>query len=116
VALQPDPGGTYSVPGVTQRLTLPGGPEGFTYVSAGSPLFGVHSLLVSEWTDNQIATYEVDAQGDPRLDTRRSFIVGLEGAEGAYRDPATGDFFFSTWGQQADRTIVVRGFAPITVD
>ena len=42
--------------------------------------------------------------------------MGLQGAEGAYRNPATGDFFFSTWGQAADRTIVVRGFAPIAVD
>jgi hypothetical protein len=116
VALQPDAQGTYDVPAVTHRLTLPGGPEGFVYVAAGSPLFAAHSLLVSEWSDNQITTYQVDAQGDPRLDTRRPFIVGLQGAEGAYRDPATGDFFFSTWGQDADRTVVVRGFAPITVD
>jgi hypothetical protein len=116
IALRPDAQGTYDVPTATYRLTLPGGPEGFVYVSAGSPLFPAHSLLVSEWTDNQITTYEVDGQGDPRLATRRPFIVGLEGAEGAYRDPATGDFFFSTWGQEADRTVVVRGFAPITVD
>jgi len=40
------------------------------------------------------------------------FTTSLRGAEGAYRDPATGDFFFSTWGQQADRVIVVRGLAP----
>ncbi len=117
LALQSNAQGTYDVPSATHRLTLPGGPEGFVYVSAGSPLFTAHSLLVSEWTSNEIATYEVDGQGDPRPDSRRSFIVGLEGAEGAYRDPATGDFFFSTWGQRADRTIVVRGFAPIpTVD
>ena len=43
-------------------------------------------------------------------------MTGLHGAEGAFRDPATGDFFFSTWGQMADRTIVVRGFAPIVIN
>jgi hypothetical protein len=116
VALVPDGQGTYDVPSVSHVLTLPGGPEGFVYVAAGSPQFPAHSLLVSEWSADQIATYEVDARGDPRLDTRRPFIVGLQGAEGAYRDPTTGDFFFSTWGQEADRTIVVRGFAPISVD
>jgi hypothetical protein len=116
VNLQPDGQGTFDVPSVRQALTLPGGPEGFVYVAAGSPQFPVHSLLVSEWSANQIATYEVDAQGDPKLGTRRPFITGLQGAEGAYRDPPTGDFFFSTWGQAADRTIVVRGFAPVVVD
>ncbi len=116
VTLQPDGQGTFDVPAATHVLTLPGGPEGFVYVAAGSPLFPAHSLLVSEWSADQITTYEVDERGDPRLATRRPFIVGLQGAEGAYRDPATGDFFFSTWGQSADRTIVVRGFAPIVVD
>jgi hypothetical protein len=104
---------TFDVTAAKLELTLPGGPEGFVYVAAGSPLFDTSSLLVSEWTANQIATYETDDAGNPKLGTRRTFITGLRGAEGAYRDPATGDFFFSTWGQSADRVIVVRGFSPI---
>jgi hypothetical protein len=104
---------TFDVTAARLELTLPGGPEGFVYVAAGSPLFDTHSLLVSEWTGNQIATYQVDDGGNPRPGTRRTFISGLRGAEGATRDPATGDFFFSTWGQSADRVIVVRGFVPI---
>jgi hypothetical protein len=113
LALQADAAGTYDVLSAKHELTLPGGPEGFVYVAAGSPLFLVHSLLVSEWTANGIATYESDDAGNPRVATRRPFITGLDGAEGAYRDPATGDFFFSTWGQAVDRVVVVRGFAPI---
>ena len=46
------------------------------------------------------STYEIDEGANPILATRRDFITGLKGAEGAYRDPATGDFFFSTWGQE----------------
>ena len=112
-ALRPDAGGTYDIPSATHELTLPGGPEGFVYVAAGSPLFTVNSMLVSEWSANGIATYEIDDAGNPRVASRRNFITGLDGAEGAYRDPATGDFFFSTWGQAADRLVVVRGFTPI---
>jgi hypothetical protein len=114
--LTPDAMGTFDIAPAKSTLTLPGGPEGFVYVAAGSPLFTKHSMLVSEWSDNKIATYEIDAAGDPALPTRKDFITGLQGAEGAYRDPATGDFFFSTWGQTLDRVIVVRGFAPITID
>jgi hypothetical protein len=100
---------------VKPSVTLMGGPEGFVYVEAGNPLFPMNSMLVSEWSANKIATYETDDSADPKLATRKDFIAGLKGAEGAYRDPATGDFFFSTWGQQFDRVIVVRGFAPIVI-
>jgi hypothetical protein len=115
MTIAPDTRGTYDVTAARMELTLPGGPEGFVYVAAGSPHFDKSSLLVSEWTANKISTYQVDEKADPILGTRHDFITGLQGAEGAYRDPATGDFFFSTWGQQADRVIVVRGFVPIVI-
>jgi hypothetical protein len=116
LALRPDAAGTFDVTAASPGVVLPGGPEGFVYVAAGSPQFVAHGLLVSEWTANRIAVYDIDDSGDPKLPSRRDFITGLRGAEGAYRDPATGDFFFSTWGQSADRVIVVRGFAPIVID
>ena len=56
------------------------------------------------------SAFEVDGNGDPRVSTRRDFITGLTGAEGAFVDPVTGDFLFSTFGG-ANRVIVVRGFA-----
>jgi hypothetical protein len=123
VDIAPDGQGTFDIRSVKHDLTLPGGPEGFVYVEAGSPLFPRSSILVSEWSANKIATYETDDNANPIVgtpdggvpDTRRDFIIGLKGAEGAYRDPATGDFFFSTWGQMLDRVIVVRGFAPIVI-
>jgi hypothetical protein len=112
---RPDAQGTFDITAATAGMPLPGGPEGFVYVAAGSPLFAKNSLLVSEWSANEISTYEADDSGDPRAGTRRRLIDGLQGAEGAFRDPATGDFFFSTWGQTADRVVVVRGFAPIVI-
>jgi hypothetical protein len=116
VTLRPDGQGTFDVAAVNQQLTLDGGPEGFVYVESGSPLFAKHSVLVSEWSANRVSTYEIDDQANPKPDTRKTFLTGFMGPEGAYRDPATGDFFFSTWGQLADRVIVVRGFRPIVIE
>jgi hypothetical protein len=113
LAFSPDGSGTYDIDSATWELTVGGGPEGFVYVSAGNPLFPADSMLLSEWSANRVATYEVDAQGNPDTATRRDFVTAFRGAEGAYRDPGTGDFFFSTWGSGADRVIVVRGFDPI---
>jgi hypothetical protein len=119
VGIAPDAQGTFDITDIKQDLTLMGGPEGFTYVAAGSPLFPQNSLLVSEWSSNKISTYETDDAANPKLATRHDFVTGFKGAEGAFRDPATGDFFFSTWGftgpdgAEHDRVIVVRGFSPI---
>jgi hypothetical protein len=74
---------------------------------------------VSEWAGDRIAAYELDDNGDPRLDSRRTFLTGLDGPEGAHRDRATGDVLFTTWGDsmawdppRPDRVIAIRGFAP----
>jgi hypothetical protein len=112
--LSPDGQGTYDIVGAKMERRLTGGPEGFVYVAGGSPLIPANSMLVSEWSARRISIYETDQGGNPKLDTVANFITGLNGAEGAYRDPATGDFFFSTWGHaMGDRVIVVRGFAPM---
>jgi hypothetical protein len=112
--LSPDGQGTYDIVGAKLERRLTGGPEGFVYVAGGSPLIPVNSMLVSEWTARRISIYETDGAGNPKVDTVANFITGLNGAEGAYRDPTTGDFFFSTWGHaMGDRVIVVRGFAPM---
>jgi hypothetical protein len=74
-------------------------------------------MIVSEYSAGIVSTYEVDANGDPMVGTRRDFMTGLSGAEGAVIDPVTGDFLFSTFGG-GSRVIVVSGFAvpePTTV-
>jgi hypothetical protein len=108
----PDGLGTYDVANLraVPGAVLSGGPEGIVYVPAGSPQFGPPSLLVSEYSAGNVAAYRVDGNGDPVIASRRTFIGGLSGAEGALLDPLTGDFLFSTFGG-AGRVIVVRGFA-----
>jgi hypothetical protein len=109
-AVVPDGNGTYDLTNVNLRVQIPGGPEGFVYVPAGSPQFDdFSSILVAEYAAGRIATYEIDGDGDPILTTRRDFLTGLTGAEGAVVDPLTGDFLFSTFGG-SNQVVAVRGF------
>ena len=110
VELVPDGNGTYDIANVDFELTLPGGPEGIAYVPAGSPLFDEPSLLVAEWSANNISVYEVDAEGDPILDSRQLLLQGLTNAEGAFIDLVTGDFLFSTFGG-GDHIVSIQGFS-----
>ena len=89
--------------------SLPGGPEGFVYIEAGNAGFAVSSLLVSDYSSGRVSAYDVDSNGDPLVSTRRDFITGLSGAEGAAIDPLTGDFLFSTFGG-GSQIVVVQGF------
>lgn len=101
--------GTYDITSAAYELTIGGGPEGIAYVPIGSPLFANPSLLISEFSAGKVATYEIDANGNPVLATRRDFITDLTGAEGAFIDPLTGDFLFSTFGG-GNQVVVVQGF------
>jgi hypothetical protein len=115
LVLRPDGQGTFDVSMVTHELTLPGGPTGFTYVSPGSVQFAGPSLLLADWSLDRLSAYEVDDGGDPRLETRRTFLTGLDGPEGMHRDRATGDVLVTTWGDgraRPDRVIAIRGFTP----
>jgi hypothetical protein len=118
----PDGLGTFDIASVTQIDldlstlgidNLPGGPEGFVYIAAGSSGFSVNSLLVSDYAGGTVSAYDLDANGDPLVSTRRNFLSGLTGAEGAAIDPLTGDFLFSTFGG-GNQVVVVQGFlAPV---
>jgi hypothetical protein len=110
VTLTPDANGTFDISSVSLISNIGGGPEGIIYVPAGSPLFANPSMLVSEFGSGRVSSYEVNANGDPILATRRDFITGLSGAEGANLDPLTNDFIFSTFGG-SNQVIVVQGFA-----
>ena len=110
VSLTPDGSGTYNLTGAALQVMLPGGPEGFVYVPQGSTLFPSQSMLVSEYSNDNIASYTIDANGNPVLASRQTFIAGLTGAEGAAIDPVTGDFFFSTFGG-SNQVIEVQGFS-----
>jgi len=113
VTIAPDGSGTFNLLSATQETTLPGGPEGFVFVSGANPDFGVNSLLISEFSAGNVAAYALDASGNPIVGTRRDFVTGLTGAEGAALDPLTGDFLFSTFGDAVDHLIVVGGFTEL---
>lgn len=85
------------------------GPEGAVYVPRCSPGFGRPSTLVAEYGSGRISAFEIDSNGDPLVATRRDFLTGLGGAEGAALDPLTSDFVFCTFGG-GNRVLVVRGF------
>lgn len=116
--LVPDGAGTFNVTSVTQQdldpvtpgvQNVPGGPEGFVYIAAGNPGFAANSLLVSEYTAGTVGAYTSDGSSNPLVTTRRDFLTGLTGAEGATIDPVTNDFMFSTFGG-SNQVIVVQGF------
>ncbi len=108
VSLTPDGNGTYALSEVpTPYLSIGGGPEGIAYVKGTKPGFGVDSVLISENSLSTVATYKIDSNGDPILGTRRAFLTGFTGVEGAFVDPVTGDFLFSTWGN-GNNIVVVR--------
>jgi hypothetical protein len=114
--LTADGSGTYDI-GLTLETTLTGGVEGIVYVKGGNAGFGgADSVLISEYGSGKVGAYEIDANGDPIAGTRRDFLTGLSGAEGALIDPLTGDFLFSTFGG-GNRLLVISGFqAPPTSD
>jgi len=103
--------GTYNIADVTLHGTIGGGPEGVVYISSANPLFTQAAVLVSEYSTGKVVAYDIDGNGNPVISSKRDFITGLSGAEGAAIDPVTGQFVFSTFGG-GDRVIVVRGFVP----
>jgi hypothetical protein len=118
-SLAPDGMGTYDLAGLVAVdvdpsspgiQNLPGGPEGFVYITAGNPGFAGNGMLLSEYAAGKVVAYELDANGNPLLATRRVFVDGLTGAEGAAIDPVTGDFLFSTFGGSS-QVLRVTGFA-----
>ena len=133
VAYAPDGAGTFDLISATQIdldpntggvQSLPGGPEAFVYVSSANAGFAIDSLLISEWSADNVAAYELDGFSNPILSTRRDFLTGLNGALGAFVDPSTGDFLISTYGDfgvnGVDQVFRVEGFIPsrfeLTID
>lgn len=108
--LTPDGTGTFAIASGTPAATLSGGPEGAVYVSGANAGFGgFNSLLVAEYGAGSVGAYRIDANGNPIVATRQTFLSGLSGAEGALIDSLTGDFLFSTFGS-GNQLFVIQGF------
>ena len=106
--------GVYDVVNVvdTGVPALSGGPGGFAYVPVGSAQFTRASIILSEWTANQVSVIEVDPQGNPQPSTRRQLFSQFPLPWGSYFEPETGDFLFMTWGRSGlpDSVFIVQGF------
>jgi hypothetical protein len=110
--------GTYNVVSATWATTIEGGPEGFIYVSPGSPIFedqfgDYNCLLVAEYSASRISAYSLDQNGDPEPSSRVDVANGFSQIEGAYFDPLSGDFIFSTWAGGVSAVYVIEGLAPM---
>jgi hypothetical protein len=103
--------GTYDITSTTLGTSPGRGPEGMVYVPTGSPLFTSPSMLLSEYGTGTVGAYQTDANNDPIVASRHDFITGLNGAEGAFVDPVTGDFMFSSFGS-GNEVFIVSGFVP----
>jgi hypothetical protein len=107
--LSPDGSGTFDLAPISTPIYLGGiGVEGAFYVAAGNPLFPKPSVLVADYSDEKIISFEIDANGDPLPDTQRDFVTGASSVEGAAKDPLTGDFVFSSFS--AGQVWIVGGF------
>lgn len=114
-SLSPDGSGTFNLaPAVVAGASLATGPESAVYIAAGNPGFAVDAVLVPEFNAGRVSAYDIDAGGNPIIASRRDFITGLSGAEGALVDPLTGDFLFSTFGG-GNRVLVISGFAATSI-
>ncbi|HEX8875703.1 MAG TPA: hypothetical protein VF777_03080 [Phycisphaerales bacterium] len=105
-----DGNGTYDILGPANSIISinPIAPEGIVFVQPGNPGFTKHSVLISDYSGGRIEVFDLDANGDPVLASKRTLITGFGGPEGGTRDPRTGHFMFSTF--TGNRLIVVTGF------
>jgi hypothetical protein len=108
VPLTPDGNGTFALGTAGAPVTLAGGVEGIVYAPAGAPLFG-GQLLACEWSPGNIATYQVDAIGNPLPATRQVVVGGAYGLGGGAVDPITGELLFL--GGQGELLILRNGAA-----
>jgi hypothetical protein len=116
--ISPDGHGTFDITAAHPGPVLAENANGIAYVLPGSPAFGTTpTVLIPEFTDDgRINAYDLDANGNPIPETKRSFLTGLtDYAVGALIDPLTGDLLFTMTPFFGDgKVFVVRGFvAPV---
>lgn len=105
-----DGSGTYNLPGPANSIITiaPIRPEGVVFVQPGNPGFAKHSVLICDYSGGKVEAFDIDANGDPVVSSKRTLITGFGGPEGGTRDPKTGHFLFSTF--TGNRLILITGF------
>jgi len=107
----PDGNGTFNITSAELRVDIGGGPEGIAFVPPSAPVFPPNSTLISLYDAGNVVTAPLDLNGDPIIANMQDFIEELSGVEGAFIDPVTGDFLFSTFGG-TNQMVRVSGFPP----
>jgi len=107
----PDGNGTFNITSAELRADIGGGPEGIAFVPPSAPVFPPNSTLISQYGAGNVITAPLDSNGDPIIANMLDFIEELSGVEGAFIDPVTGDFLFSTFGG-TNQVVRVSGFPP----
>jgi uncharacterized protein (TIGR03382 family) len=97
-----------ATPSQTATFAAGTGPEGFAYVHGGNPDFSADSVIVAEQSAGDVATYQIDANGDPITSTRQVLVSGLTSPNGMVIDPVTGDLLFDDYS--ADLVYEIQGF------
>jgi len=107
----PDGNGTFNITSAELRADIGGGPEGIAFVPPSAPVCPPNSTLISQYDAGNVVTAPLDPNGDPIIANMQDFIEELSGVEGAFIDPVTGDFLFSTFGG-TNQVVRVSGFPP----
>src|SRR5436190_10710149 len=113
VNFAPDANGTFNLTSASRRTNV-GDAEGIAFVPPGAPGFTANSALIAKYNSNRIVIAPLDSQGDPVPASQQDFLLGIVGPEGVAIDPVTGDFLFSTSGEQNKLVLVRRSAAPPT--
>jgi hypothetical protein len=109
--LTPDGQGTFDVTRVqTEKIGVGKQPIGIAYVDARSPAFDADSVLIANFSPWSIASFEVDANGNPLPSTKREFMIpdAIYRPWGMAVDPVTGSILVT--GDYAASVLRLTGF------
>ncbi|MCW5941145.1 MAG: hypothetical protein KIS66_02875 [Fimbriimonadaceae bacterium] len=98
VAIRQDAAGTYDVVGSSsiEGSIVEGGAGSAAYVPLPFPQFAKPSVLVTEFDYRSVSAFELSDDGCPLPQTRREFVTGLIGVQGATLDRGTGDLLLTS--------------------
>lgn len=98
VSIRSDSAGTYDVTAAAEATgaVVEGGAGSAAYVPYAYPGFAKPSVWVTEFDYRSVSAFELSPTGNPLPHTRREFVTGLIGAQGATLDRVTGDLLLTS--------------------
>ena len=107
--LAADGTGTYNI-SIQNNLAIGHDVEGIMYLKSGAPGITVNSVALASYNLGAIYIYDIDANGDPVLSTKRTLATGMNGIYGGAQDPVTGDLIYANYDLAT--TYKITGFLP----